>query len=90
MPCLTDNKALARLATSVHTHTSTGSCLRWILDSTSGLKTGLREDFIDREMGIGKLKEVCEGASPRSLAEPRDDSYTKVMPQRAFSSADPP
>ena len=33
---------------------------------------------------MGSLKEGCEGASPRSLAEPRDDSYAKVTPRRIF------
>ena len=48
----------------------------------SGPRSGLYEDFIEREKGIGNLEEVCEGASPRSLAKPRDDGYTKVTPRR--------
>ena len=55
---------------------------RRICDRVSGPRSGLYEDFIEREKGIGNLEEVCEGASPRSLAEPRDDSYTKVTPRR--------
>ena len=54
-------------------------------DRMSGPRSGLYEDFIERE--IGNLKEVCEGASPRSLAEPRDDSYTKVTPRRICDSS---
>ena len=52
---------------------------RSIFDGVSGPRSGLCEDFIEREKGLGTL---CEGASPRSLAEPRDDSYTKVTPRR--------
>ena len=55
---------------------------RRIYDRVSGPKSSLCEDFIEMEKGIGNLEEVCEGASPRSLAEPRDDSYTKVTPRR--------
>ena len=40
--------------------------------------------------GIGNLKEVCEGASPRSLAGPRDDSYTKVTPRRICDKVNGP
>ena len=59
---------------------SIGGCS--IFDRVSGPRSGLYEDFIEREKGIGNLEEVCEGASPRSLAKPRDDSYTKVTPRR--------
>ena len=63
---------------------------RRICDRVSGPRSGLYEDFIEREKGIGNLEEVCEGASPRSLAETRDDSYTKVTPRRIFDRVSGP
>ena len=67
---------------------SIGGCS--IFDRVSGPKSGLCEDFIEMEKGIGNLEEVCEWASPRSLAEPRDDSYTKVTPRRIHDKVNGP
>ena len=67
---------------------STGGCS--IFDRVSGPRSGLCEDFIEMEKGIGNLEEVCEGASPRSLAEPRDDSYAKVPPRRIHDRVNGP
>ena len=93
-PCLTDYKALARLVTPCPRSCFDGllpeadpsqadvpSSTARAASKLACAKTSLMEN------GVEKLKEVCEGASPRSLAEPRDDSYTKVMPRRICDSS---
>ena len=93
-PCLTDHKALSRLVTPCPRSYFDGllpeadpsqadvpSSTARAASKVACAKTSLIGN------GVEKLKEVCEGASPRSLAGPRDDSYAKVRPRRICDSS---